>query len=223
MVGLVALAYREPGIEDHVRYWRRFVDEYLLLISATPWNGPAEPMDNTAALARRAGATVLIGEWPNEETQRNTGMGYFAQAEKVWQVDPDEYLSPKDIRLLNSLPPGTYGPALTTTYWKDGYKLVSRDNHVPLMLTTPDTRFIDARCIAGGISAADVRLHHFSFNRSDQEIARKLASYAHAQDVRDGWYEAKWRNWTPDTTDLHPTQENAWERAIPAKRPRWLP
>ena len=49
---------------------------------------------------------------------------------------------------------------------------------------------------------------------SDQEVFTKIHSWSHSHQIVNGWFEQKWKNWNPDTQNLHPVTPAAWEKAI---------
>lgn len=63
--------------------------------------------------------------------------------------------------------------------------------------------------------------HHLSYVRTTTEIDDKMASFAHADDVRPGWMHDVWRRWdeNPNLSNLHPTHPPAFASTI--QQPLW--
>ena len=64
-------------------------------------------------------------------------------------------------------------------------------------------------------------LFHASFIMTDDQVKEKLNTWGHSSDMNyDTWYQEKWLDWTPETTDLHPsTRPEIWKQAVPYDGP----
>lgn len=64
-------------------------------------------------------------------------------------------------------------------------------------------------------------IYHSSFTLNDQETKKKISTWGHSADTNfEEWYEKKWLNWNPETTDLHPSATpHLWKKAISFKQP----
>lgn len=226
--GLVTLAYNEerfirPFLE-HIPEW---VDERIVLVSTKPWNGVLDASDNTADIARSAGATVIERHWVSEEEQRNTGQALLSDCDWVIVLDPDEYLDNTGWESLKSLlihpTQDAYVVEGQYTYWKNGYVANPPKDYQQLILVKPHIQFVDKRVINSSYGIAPVWLHHFSWARTDEEVWKKISHYAHANDFDiEKWYNEVWLKWKPGVKDVHPVTPETLHELIPANLPKEL-
>lgn len=76
-------------------------------------------------------------------------------------------------------------------------------------------RVIDLRYSSGDTTYLDYsdlgRVFHFGYAIRDEVLSYKIQIHGHKNEFRKDWYQTKWQNWTPDITDVHPTNEkNFW-------------
>jgi len=64
-------------------------------------------------------------------------------------------------------------------------------------------------------------LFHGSFVHNDDNLLQKINTWGHSNDIDfKKWYQEKWLDWTPETTDLHPsTRPEIWKQAVPYDGP----
>ncbi len=226
-VGLVTICYNEqrfirPFLQ-HIPYW---VDETLVLVSTKPWQGPLDPLDQTADIAESMGVTVIKGEWPTEHEQRMVGQQYFSDFDWVIILDPDEFLTKSGWQSLKqfineeeSLFADAYVAWQQNTYWKRGYRIAPREDYKQIILVKPHVKFVDKRVVNAGYGAVPLRLHHMSWARTDAEVKSKITHYAHAHELDPSWYDRVWQQWRPAMRDLHPLSPPALRQAVPAQLP----
>lgn len=89
------------------------------------------------------------------------------------------------------------------------------------VLLNSEVKFTTSRHIEQRGNKSPIRqewyLYHGSYVLSDQQILDKITTWSHSRDIdMMRWYREKWLNWTPETTDLHPSvNPHHWLRAIP--------
>ncbi len=64
-------------------------------------------------------------------------------------------------------------------------------------------------------------IYHFGYAQREVIMRYKWTCHGHQSEMRPGWVEQKYMNWTPDTMDLHPTVNNLWDRAHPTEQSVW--
>lgn len=223
-VGLVANAYNEarflPKFLKHIPDW---VEEKLVLITDPPWYGDKLEDDGSKVLAENAGAIVLKFPWPNEHDQRNAGQSYFADYDWVLTIEPDEFLSNDDWRKLHDFLLTADKPAYAVkqhVLWGKGYESDPPEDFVPIIVTRPTVEFTEKRNVNSNWTTLpdDIKIWHFAWARSDEEIWKKISHYSHAVDfdIKD-WYENVWL--ARKTENVHPTTPEAIPRLIKAKLP----
>lgn len=229
-VGLVTVAYNEERfIEPFLKHIPDWVDEKLVLVSSTPWQGEPELPDATDIIAEKMGATVIVHDWASEEEQRNAGQDYFHDYDWIIILDPDEFLDKKGwselyefLQPIQGIPyDEAYCVENQKVYWKDGWYATPDRDYKQLALVRPTVRFVDKRVVdrwQGGF--IPVTIHHFSWARTDKEVWSKISHYAHAKDfdIKD-WYDNVWLKWEPGMEDVHPTSPDTLHKLIPAELP----
>lgn len=211
-----SICYNESEyVQACIRNWQGLVDEHLVLVSTRPWNGSGVRGDDTARLARKAGAKVVESFWATEAEQRNYGLELLRDYDYVLIVDPDEFYTPEDQKIImdhlnNPINPNyrtdRYTPGFRAgrmaTYWKTpDYTLSPPDKHKPFIAVDPKYRkFAENRQIDATrwVPLIPITCHHMSWVKSDDKIKEKIQSFSHASAIRNGWYENVWKVWKPD-------------------------
>ena len=231
-----------------------------------PWFGaprPAARRRAAAAVAALAAASakmsVVVGDWPTEEAQRNSALRVAAALpcapSHVLLVDGDEFWHPVELdRALALVADAERGGrrvgwarAAMATYFKSASSVVDPPEPLQILWLVETDRgsptacaFSEARnwaCADGTLAAdalaakidalgvfvdaATARCHHLSYVRTSSELEAKVASFAHARDVVDGWVDDVWRAYDADPAleDLHPTHPAAFKRT--KRQPLW--
>ena len=214
--GSVAIAYEEERIiEKHLQHLPDWIVEKVLLQSIEPWSGgnPSSPL--TAELAEPY-ARVVRSQWQTEEAQRNTGQQLHADKDWVIILDPDEFLDNDNWDKLKKFLETTDADAVVVegqyTYWKDGWVATPPKDYQMLIAAKPHVQFVDKRVVGTGYTVAPVWLHHFSWAKTDEEVLRKITTYAHNTDFDTmQWYNTVWLNWKPGDKNVHPTTPSTLE------------
>ncbi|KAH8092283.1 hypothetical protein JL720_5251 [Aureococcus anophagefferens] len=218
-----------------------------------PWFGaprPAARRRAAAAVAALAAASakmsVVVGDWPTEEAQRNSALRAAAlpcAPSHVLLVDGDEFWHPVELDRALALSASTVvdPPEPLQILW-----LVETARDSPTACAFSEARnwacadgTLAADALAEKIDAlgvfvdaATARCHHLSYVRTSSELEAKVASFAHARDVVDGWVDDVWRAYDagqhkgdstydadPALEDLHPTHPAAFKRT--KRQPLW--
>jgi len=208
------------------------------LVSDRPWNG--EPADSSGtiefirSLPDPAGKLrVVKGSWSTEAEQRNAGLDILKNEgyDYCLVIDADEVYDPTDLhrmmRLAKKHPEIACWHAVMDTYWKSWrYRIDPREPLKPAIFVKVGTaRFTANRnvgdCPRGLITPEIGYCHHLSYARNDEQILRKIATFSHADEIRDGWFQTIWKRWDSNhsLTNLHPTHPPAYRRAI--EQPYW--
>ena len=66
------------------------------------------------------------------------------------------------------------------------------------------------------IAPEEAVFYHFSYARSPQRMREKLATFPHAREILNGWYEQVWLSWPENRQmkDIHPTDPPKFPQAI---------
>jgi glycosyltransferase involved in cell wall biosynthesis len=203
--------------------WSGLIDKHLVLVSSKPWNGSPVEDDNTAGIARKHGAEVIIGEWKTEAEQRSWGLARLYDYDYVLIIDADELFTKEDqaiiMEYLNkpidiSYRPDQYIPAFRCkkmkTYWKTHeYTFDPPDNHQPIIAVDPkrvygfehrNFKFMnDIRDYIQYSPEIPVTCHHMSWAKSDDKVREKIQSFSHADAIKPNWYKDVWGAWVPDS------------------------
>lgn len=223
----VTIAYREARlIVPFIQHMQDRVEEIVVLNSKSPWFGEVEASDHTAEIARSLGATVFEEDWLTEQDQRNAGQEYCTDYDWVIVLDPDEFVLDEDwdrlYNFLETAPLDAYVCQNQNTYWKQGFIIDPPEDYKQIIAVRPTVRFVDKRVVGSLWGYAPTDLHHMSWRRSDQEVWRKINSYAHALEFDTlKWFSEVWSD--PDRLfDLHPLTPPSLARAVRVELPEEL-
>ena len=211
---IYTIAYNESEyIQLFIKQWEGLVDRIIVSVSSLPWQGDPSEDDRTAELAKEAGAEVIVGYWKTEAEQRNYGLAYLRDYDYVITLDPDEFFTLEDRKLLIKECQTTEAkhilPKEMVTYWKTlDYIFDPKDKHEPTIAINPKLgRFREHRCPQPFIGDSpflepqkvlDITCHHLSWVKSDEKVQEKIEHFSHANDVIPNWYEDVWLKWTPE-------------------------
>ncbi len=167
--------------------------------------------------------TIVEGDWPSEHDTRNYGMEKLAQLGMgyVFTVDADEIFSVEALTVLKrAVELNTFRSLACRfkTYWKSiDYQIDPPEVLVATVLVHRDQRFERLRMFEGEQTAINqFAMHHLSYVRTDEEMRQKIATYGHADEVMEGWFESVWKKWDEDRAmeNLHPTHPIAMRSAM---------
>jgi hypothetical protein len=207
------------------------VKKHLVLVSKRPWHGEWQ-QDETADIARRAGACVVEGDWYSEADQRNHGLKLLKGYDLVYVLDADERMgliawSSLADSAFNNKDAEAFSASRCHVFWKSiNYRIVPRQPEKPVMAVRPSVRFEHARRLAYGIDPCVVdacELWHLSYVRDDVEMAKKITTFEHASEFDTArWYDEVWLKWTPEMRNLHPVVPEQFHAAVETNAPGWL-
>lgn len=216
----VTIAYNEHrNIAAHLRQYPSWVEKILVLASTKPWFGPSAPdecrtWDAIDSLKDPRVETVRM-YWPKEHLQRTWGLAALKDYDWVFTLDPDEFLTPEDWETVKKAKDSADRddsvaiPDEMVTYWKDFSHCWDEEGetHRPVIAVKPKrTVFWEKReTVEETRRRLQVKLHHLSWVKSDEEVWQKINNYSHAVDfdLKD-WFENVWRKWEPDSFGLMP-------------------
>lgn len=223
-VATVCLVYNEAHyLPRHLKNIPDWVEENLVLVSAKPWYGEELPDDGSAKIAEDMGATVLKYPWKDEVVQRNAGQDYLGEYDWILNIEPDEFLSNDDWEKLRVFLETATAPAYAIKqriFWGKGFESDPPEDFVPIIITRPTVKFVEKRNINSRweVLPDDIKLLHFAWARTDDEIWKKISHYSHAVDFDiDAWFQDVWL--ARKTENVHPTTPEAIPKLIPAVLP----
>lgn len=234
-------------IQPVLRNVEPFVDKIYVAHSIHPWDyapGARETKVNPTTVAEIRGAGVgskleiIEGDWLDEESMRNACLDRAKSEGFDWLItqDADEFYQDnswqriRDI-LLRSISEEHF---ITTWYnfWKSShYVLVDTGGAIKqanagfAIRCRPDLKFTRSRQTNAAHSRViDCPCYHYGYVMSDAEMLEKIATWAHTQEFNTKrWFDYKWKNWSEDTRNLHPTAPASWRQAIrfPLEQPEF--
>lgn len=237
LVGAVYCVYDAcEFLEESVLRIYPLVDRVLFLLNTQSWSGESNIQALQKTFLRIFNIPdsdnkiqVFSKSWPNEESQRNSGLAILKDQNIDWclVVDDDEMFNRSDLRVIfNSLDTAEHVAYLFyhQIYWKNRDTIIEGlfGSFPSLMKTNGLVFFNENRTILVKkrhtwftISDKNIICHHFSYIRPEEAMLQKVRLFSHAKDLKTDWFQEKWLNWNSDITDLHPIQPSAFKRAIP--------
>jgi GT2 family glycosyltransferase/cytochrome c-type biogenesis protein CcmH/NrfG/predicted SAM-dependent methyltransferase len=209
-----------------------------VLVSERPWQGEPGDYKSTLELVRglpdpECKIRLVQGTWNTEADQRNAGLAMLSEAGHQYclVIDADEVYDTTDLHRMMTLARNNSQVdcwhAAMDTYWKSWrYRIDPREPlKPPVFLKVGNLTFSENRNVPGGThglmpTEAGI-IHHLSYARTDEQLLRKIATFSHAQEILDGWFENVWKRWDSDRSlvNLHPTHPAAYGRAM--EQPYW--
>lgn len=213
-VGVVTVAFNEARfIKGCISQFDGLVDRHLVLVSTEPWHAGDTYKDDgkTAELAEDMGAEVYQAAFKSETEQRNAGQRILSDMDWILVVDADERYENHEIRrwitFLEQASEDEYKNSSMVVYWKDtNHALIEPSEGGHTTSVRPSVRFTDKRATISPWAwlPKGITMHHFSYVRTDEEMAQKLATFEHQHEIVPGWYENVWLKWKEGDTNLHP-------------------
>lgn len=225
-------AYREERhIVSCITHAAPYVAGHLVGINTTSWSGRSTDGDHTASLAAHAGATVIQGDWPHEDAERNDLIAEAQElgADWVMFLDTDERYTKEDWKRFLSHLEATQAhvctPEQMKVYFKDTKTRVERSDGLkhtpPVVFLRPHVRIFNIRLTAEPQQAIlQTTLYHFSYVRTDEEMQEKIAGWSHAHEVDTSWYEHVWKAYTPGMVNLHPVEPQVFGVVVQDQAPK---
>ena len=231
---VLIIAHKEKDmIGPAIKQWKGLVDKILVLVSTKSWNGNSTGDDGTISIANRLADEVILGQWKSEAEQRSAGLMRLYDYDYVITIDPDEFFTPEDrkkiIAALNRPIHLEYTPDFSNhrhvpafkvssilTYWKNAHTIFDPpDKHKPIIAVDPKQIYCyehrqykypyAENALVDYVPEIVVVCHHFSWVKTDEKVSEKIASFSHASDIFDSWYENVWQNGRiGDNVNFHP-------------------
>ena len=246
------LTYREgPFLEYVLRWLVGMVSKVIVLEDETSMFGDQGGGDETRRAVEevmrgvpRAREAIDFrvesfgsGKGPEQEALRRNRVAELAAScgcDWVWHVDADEVYEDDEAKAmwewLRARMDGKTCLATCPmlTYWRSlHWRVEPPEPHEPVVVSRVDVPAVLARQFCEGPTARVppevCRMRHYSWARTPGDVARKIAGWGHADQMRDGWFEDVFMRWRPGCgmTNLHPTQPEAY--ASVARCPEPLP
>lgn len=204
----------------------------VLAVSHLDWQGGEGETRPALEIGKRFGAIVLEGEWRSEEEHRRAayfrcrGLGYS----HALTLDSDEIIEPALLDHLKRIAESDLADRVYVewdTYWKYADVVIRpRERFTPCVLINLEkARYERVREFSGGrtlfLPEQYGIIHHLSYVGGDERIRKKISTWGHAAEVRQGWWHGVWQRWDQDPflENLHPTHPEAYARAVPAPAP----
>lgn len=219
----VAVALNEERfIGPHIAHIPDRVDK-VVLRSMRPWHGKVAELDSTDVIAEHAGAEVITDEWKTEADQRNYGQEVLQSYDWIITLDPDEFIVDWE-EFFNFLATAPYNVDAFVcekqfTYWKDGYVADPPEDHRQVIAIRPNVRYVENRVIDRPFGIAPIKVHHFSWARTDDEVLQKLRHYSEQHFDSDKWFKEVWKEWHEGVQDVHPSTPKSLHNLIKAELP----
>ncbi|SHF73083.1 hypothetical protein [Flavisolibacter ginsengisoli] len=171
---------------------------------------------------------ILRGDWITEEDMRNDCLQKARFEGFDWFLiqDADEFYTESTWnqikRILLSNKSDNCFKTTWYNFWKSSqYVLVQPDGSIKntnasfAIRCNSDIKFLRKRWFGGNIPVLDCPCYHYGYVMSDREMAEKITTWSHANDIfNNNWYKHKWQNWNESTRFLNPIEPTMWSRAI---------
>lgn len=200
LAGLSLVYNEEPLVKGCIESLKPFVDQHLIMVSEVPYFGEAEPVDKTYELCVEHGAEPIMGVWPMDHDQRNTGIAMLQDYDWILITDVDMWYEKKDLEELISRLDKIPNDAVIMSqhgYFKDVDHVLEGDGFRPVVAIRPTVRFtyignVNVPCYV----IDDIKVHHLAWCEP-KDIYKKVTTYPHAPEF-DGrkWYFNEYINWT---------------------------
>lgn len=178
---------------------------------------------------------IIHGAWTCQEDIRNDALGVMRdeKCDYCFVIDADEFYPDRMLPRLfdyleKNLPDGCVGWVKTKTPFKQmNYLIDTRRARLAVAARIlPGTRFTPGggRAPTGTQFKVDDRFFfwHLGYVLPNKRMWEKVRTYGHAQELPPNWYEEKWLNWTPKTTNLCRRDPARWPKTVRID-PRELP
>lgn len=218
-VAYYALHYGKEYLAWSIRSIQDAVDAVYIFYTPQPSYGHSQGarcLDTREELVAEAHrfATKPIhwidGRWNGEGHHRDSALAYIADrgGHQVLVVDADEIWPPGYAKAALDYATQENSArcwlAQFTNFWRS-FRWEVLDAFEPI-------RVVDLRHGQGQARLPpDKHVLHFGYAQREELMHYKWTCHGHQTELRPGWLD-KFRNWTPETTDLHPCVNNLWDR-----------
>lgn len=216
-LGISIAAFREKDIVPIIEQYQGVADRIVVSVSNKPWYGEYKA-DDTAQKALTTGAVVISREWEHEHEQRNDCMELLRDMDYVIVSHCDTWFTKADLRKLKEMDlTQRHYSCNTFTYWKDYDTVIYPYLSLPTILVRSDATFkhiLNIENEEANPPVLDITCHHVAWVKTDDEVKSKLASYSHAEEIQDGWYDKVWKGWKPGMVDFGPTNPHDFQSTV---------
>jgi hypothetical protein len=168
---------------------------------------------------------IKMGCWSDEEAMRNEALAIMREcgSDYCLIIDADEFfpdqMLPKILAYLSEKVPYNMvaWAKYRTPYKRLDYEIQTTRARLPVAVKiNDDTKFIDKRIPTGEqYKLPDQYFYwHLGYVLSNRRMYEKINTYSHAHELPQNWYEEKWLNWTPETTNLCRKDPTRWPRTV---------
>lgn len=177
-------------------------------------------------IAESMGATVLSGEWHDEQVHREAVLSWAIEQgiEHLLIPDSDEIFSQELLLTLRKIATVDLADVVhctMDTYWKSPeYVIRPRERLMPVIMLKPkEVRYEYIREFKGkrplALPPEQGVLHHLSYAGPDERIQRKIRTWSHRDEIVPDWEKRIWGGWNSNRTmgSLHPTHPDAYRYA----------
>ena len=176
---------------------------------------------------------IIRDIWERDEDTRNSLLTAARNQDFDWIIiqDADEFYTDQSWEVLKTYLVSASAQNMSVinvplyTFWKTPCFVIEETHHgikageacFAINCRHGEIQFTFSRTTnAKSIHYIDEPCYHYSYVLSDQEVKKKIKTWAHSNDflIRNLWYEIKWKRWHQSSKFLHPGSPWLWHRAI---------
>lgn len=215
------LHYGAEYLDAAIRSVAPCVDQILILYTSKPSYGNAsgvecpEKQEDLRDIAYNASDKIywldITGQVNNESEHRNAAREYaknhgFDQvlavdADEVWDTD----VLQKTLKEAESLPYDRIAIRNWVHFWKS-FNWRCRDQFLPVRIYNVKVPFNKEEAVLDGC------IYHFGYAQNPDIVVYKWAGcHGHQSELRPGWLQDIFLNWTPGINKVHPVSLEIWD------------
>lgn len=212
--------YGAEYLEASIKSILDSVDRIIILYTSKPSYGHhteiacPESEEKIKKIALRAAGAKL--QWVNiqahgEGSHRDQIWEYTSGYDVLLAVDADEVWEPSDLKraIQETYAGNTWRRNVSgfINFWKS-FDYACYDGFVPGRLFKVNADNKDEQTING-------KIYHFGYAQSDKIMNYKFEIHGHKNEIKPGWLQNIYYDWTLESRFLHPTSNDIWGEAIP--------
>jgi len=219
IIAYYALHYGREWLYWSMRALQDFVDEFVILYTAVPSYGhttsfkcPESRQELINISAKFANVYWYdLSEQRHEGTHRDLAVSICCDrgATIILPIDHDEIWEGRHLRRVLDVVGATDAKDYRVSmqhYWRS-VKWVCRDSLQPVRVIVPGG--MGERYVEPGLGM----MHHFGYAQSPLIVDYKWKIHGHQAELRSGWFENTFMDWSAAQLDVHPTNINFWNAA----------
>lgn len=169
-----------------------------------------------------------------EANERNQALEMIERDgfEWVWIVDADELYTEADanglwkwfFKTVEDNPDVLGAKCSWYTYWRSvHWRIDPPEPFRPNVIIRSSCRILSSRHLLpkqqSKIVDAPFMVHHYSWAHTPEHVQRKISTWTHAHQVKQGWFDDVFLAWRPgcDMENVHPTKPEAYKRVVSAE------